>query len=451
MGVSTRTIEDPALAPAASFALPGRVYRRYALTVLMLIYVLNFVDRQVISILAEPIKQDLGLADWQLGMMTGLAFAVLYTFLGIPIARYAERGDRPLIIAAAVAVWSGFTALSGLAQSFTHLVLARIGVGIGESGCTPPALSLISDTVPKAQRASAISVYMLGAPVGSILGLAFGGLIADAYSWRTAFVMVGLPGVLFALVAAATLREPRRSLRGIAAAGPAAPSFRDALKELAGKRAYWMVVSGVTLKSFMSYGSLAFIGSFFFRNFPVELAEVAAQFGLKSAGFLGLALGVTAGVMAMIGTLLGGRLADRFASKDARAYAVIPAIGAIAGLPFSLAALNSGSLVVAFAFLLAPGLLNALWLGPAYAVVQGLVRPNTRATATAILLFVANLIGLGLGPLGVGILSDVLSSQAGLSEAAAIKWSLMSFALLALPCAFLFWTARKTMREELVS
>ena len=437
-------------APVVPLVLPSRVYRSYALGLLMLIYVVNFVDRQVVSILAEPIKRDLHLADWQLGLMTGLAFAVLYTVLGLPIARLAERGDRPLIIAAAVAVWSAFTALSGMAQTFTHLVLARIGVGIGEAGCTPPALSLIADSVPKAQRASAVSVYMLGAPVGSILGLALGGLIADAFGWRMAFVLVGLPGLLLAAIAALTLREPRRSLPRVAAADDTAPSLREALKELSGKRAYWCVVGGVTLKSFAAYGALAFTGSFFFRNFPVELAEMSARFGLKSAGFLGLALGVTSGVMAMIGTLLGGRLADHFAAKDARAYAVIPAVGALAGLPFSLAALNADSLLLAFAFLLLPGLLGSMWLGPAYGVVQSLVRPQTRATATAVLLFVANLIGLGLGPLAVGILSDVLSGQ-GHSEADAIKWSLMSFAILSFPCAWLFWTARRTMREEIVS
>jgi len=437
-------------APVVPLTLPSRVYRSYALGLLMLIYVVNFVDRQVVSILAEPIKRDLHLADWQLGLMTGLAFAVLYTVLGLPIARLAERGDRPLIIAAAVAVWSAFTALSGMAQTFAHLVLARIGVGIGEAGCTPPALSLIADSVPKEQRASAVSVYMLGAPVGSILGLALGGLIADAFGWRMAFVLVGLPGLLLAGIAALTLREPRRSRPRVVAADDTAPSFREALEELSRKRAYWCVVGGVTLKSFASYGALAFTGSFFFRNFPVELAEMAAKFGLKSAGFLGLALGVTSGVMAMIGTLLGGRLADHFARKDARAYAVIPAVGALAGLPFSLAALNSDSLLLAFAFLLAPGLLGSMWLGPAYGVVQSLVRPQTRATATAVLLFVANLIGLGLGPLAVGVLSDVLFRQ-GHSEAEAIKWSLMSFAVLSLPCALLFWSARKTMREEIVS
>jgi len=436
--------------PVVPLELPSRVYRSYALGLLMLIYVVNFVDRQVVSILAEPIKRDLHLADWQLGLMTGLAFAVLYTVLGLPIARLAERGDRPLIIAAAVAVWSCFTALSGMAQTFAQLVMARIGVGIGEAGCTPPALSLIADSVPREQRASAVSVYMLGAPVGSILGLALGGLIADAFGWRMAFVFVGLPGLLLAAIAALTLREPRRSLSRVASGDNTAPSFREALQELSGKRAYWCVVGGVTLKSFASYGALAFTGSFFFRNFPVELAEMAAMIGLKSAGFLGLALGVTSGVMAMIGTLLGGQLADHFARKDARAYAFIPAIGALAGLPFSLAALNSDSLLLAFALLLAPGLLGSMWLGPAYGVVQSLVRPQTRATATAVLLFVANLIGLGLGPLAVGVLSDVLFGQ-GHSEADAIKWSLMSFAILALPCAWLFWSASKTMREEIVS
>ena len=435
---------------AVSTALPGRAYRSYALALLMVIYVVNFVDRQVVAILAEPIKQDLGLADWQLGLMTGLAFAVLYTVLGVPIARVAERGDRPLIIAAAVAVWSGFTALSGLAQNFTHLILARIGVGVGEAGCTPPALSLIADTVPASERASAVSVYMLGAPVGSIFGLALGGLIADAFGWRTAFVMVGLPGLALAVIAALTLREPRRHRPAGAETAPAPPSFREALAELAGKRTYWRIVGGITIKSFASYGGLAFTGSFFFRNFPTELADTAAVFGLKSAGFLGLALGVTTGVMAMIGTLLGGRLADHFARKDARAYAAIPAIGAIAGLPFTLAALSSDSLLLAFAFLMVPGMLGSMWLGPAYGVVQSLVRPQTRATATAIVLFVANLIGLGLGPLAVGILSDVHSSR-GASEAEAIQWSLLTFALLAIPCAWMFWSARKTMREEIVS
>jgi predicted MFS family arabinose efflux permease len=450
--MTARATDEHAIPTLETLAPPSRAYRRYALVLLMLIYVLNMVDRQVVNILAEPIKRDLRLADWQIGMMSGLAFAALYTVLGIPIARYAERGDRPLIIAGAVALWSGFTALCGVAQTFTQLALVRVGVGIGESGCTPPALSLIADTAPKETRASAISIYMLGAPIGALLGVAFGGLVADAYGWRAAFMIVGLPGLLLAGIAAATLREPRRrSPRPTAAPDQAAPSLRATLKELAGKRAYWRMTGGVTLQAFISYGALAFMASFFLRNFPVELAQVSARFGLKSVGFLGLALGLTSGLMAITGTLLGGRLADRFVARDPRAYAVIPAIGAIAALPFSLAVLNAQSIAVAFALLLAPGLLSAMWLGPAYASVQGLVRPDSRATATAILLFIANLIGLGLGPLAVGLVSDLLSAHAGVSEAAAIKWSLMGFALLAFPCAWLFWSAGRTMRQDLVS
>lgn len=441
----------PGTSPATPPVL-GRAYRSYALGLLMIIYVLNFLDRQVVSILAEPIKQDLGLADWQLGLMTGLAFAVLYTVLGIPIARIAERGDRPLIISLSVALWSGFTVLCGLAQNFTHLVLARIGVGVGESGCTPPALSLISDYVPREQRASAIAVYMLGSPLGSLLGMMIGGLVADVYGWRAAFLVVGAPGLLLALVAFGTLREPRRALAALRTAqAAAAPGFRDALKEIASKRAYRLIVAGVTVKAFISYGSLAFMASFFFRNHAEALAQGAAGFGLKSAGLLGVALGVTTGVTAVAGTLLGGRLADHFGRRDLRAYAVIPAVGALLGLPFTLAVLTADSLIVAFALLTVPSLLNALWLGPSYAAVQSLVRPNTRATATAILLFVANLVGLGLGPLAVGVISDLISGAAGLGEAEGLRWSLIGFAMLALPCAALFWMARRTMREEIVS
>jgi MFS family permease len=430
-------------------ALPARAYRRYALILLMLIYVFNMIDRQVVSILAEPIKRDLNLADWQLGLMTGLAFALLYTVMGLPVARWAERGDRPLIISGAVALWSLFTAASGFAQNFAHLLLARVGVGIGEAGCTPPALSLIADTVPRENRASATAVYMLGAPIGSLLGLALGGLIADAYGWRMAFLGVGLPGLVLAVIAALTLREPRRG-RPKMAAPTEATDFRAALRELNMKRAYKCIVGAITISAFVTYGALAFTGSFFFRNHGTALAEAAAQFGLKSAGFLGISLGVTSGLMAIIGTLLGGFLGDYFARRDIRAFVVIPAAGAILGLPFSIAAVLTDSFGLALILLLIPGLLSGLALGPAYGVIQSLVQPTTRATATAVLLFVSNLIGLGLGPLSLGLFSDFLAGQ-GLSSGEALRMALLIFGLLALPCAALFWTARRTLREEIVS
>lgn len=438
--------------PAAPGALLSKRYRTYALTVLMLIYVLNFLDRQVVSILAEPIKQDLGLHDWQLGMMTGLAFAVLYTFLGLPIARIAERADRPAIIAASVAVWSGFTALCGLAQSFTHLIIARVGVGIGESGCTPPALSLISDYTPREERASAIAFYMLGSPVGSVLGLVAGGLVADAFGWRMAFIAVGLPGLLFALIAIATLAEPRRALRQARQAiEDNAPSFGATLKMLLSKRAYCSIVGAVTLKSFISYGSLAFTASFFFRNHETALAEWAGMFGLKSAGLLGLLMGVTTGVTAIAGTMLGGRLADRLGARDLRAYASIPALSTLAAVPFSVAALLVGDLALALGLMLIPGLLGSMWLGPAYAAVQGLVPANSRATATAVMLFVSNLVGLGLGPLAVGLLSDAFAGAGGMGAAEGIRWALVWSSVLVFPCVWLFWTAGRTITGEMES
>ena len=203
---------EPSAPPAASGAQaapytapysPG--YTRYAMFLLLGIYIVNFLDRAVVNILAEPIKNDLGLADWQLGLMSGLAFAIFYTVLGIPIARLAERKNRPIIIGTAVAVWSGFTALSGMAQNFAQLVLFRIGVGVGEAGCTPPAHSLIADYVPKEKRASALAFYSMGTPLGGLLGLVMGGLIADAYGWRVAFFVAGAPGILFALLCWFTL------------------------------------------------------------------------------------------------------------------------------------------------------------------------------------------------------------------------------------------------------
>jgi len=242
-------------------------YRRYALWVLLIIYTLNFLDRQVVNILAEPIKRDLGLADWQLGMMTGLAFAIFYTVLGIPIARIAETKNRPFIIGASVAAWSAFTVLCGFTQNFWQLILMRIGVGVGEAGCTPPAHSLITDYVPKEKRASSIAFYSIGTPLGTLAGMAMGGLVADAYGWRVAFMVAGAPGILFALVAAFTLIEPRRQLAAdIAARAAQQISFGAALAVLAAKKTFWLVALAASIKAFIGYGQAPFAASFFFRN-----------------------------------------------------------------------------------------------------------------------------------------------------------------------------------------
>ena len=299
---------------AAAQAQPfSRAYTRYAMGLLLGIYIVNFLDRQVVNILAEPIKNDLGLADWQLGLMSGLAFALFYTVLGVPIARAAERHNRPIIIAASVGAWSAFTALCGAAQNFVQLVLARIGVGVGEAGCTPPAHSLIADYVPKEKRASALAFYSMGTPLGGLFGLILGGLIADAFGWRWAFLVAGLPGVVFALLAWLTLKEPRKQLAAHARQVQAAQvSLRETLQALAGKPTFWCIAFAAAIKAFIGYGHAPFTASFFLRNHGDDIAGLAASVGdvlgyeLKSVGFLGIALGLMSGIGGTLGSWLGG-------------------------------------------------------------------------------------------------------------------------------------------------
>ena len=437
---------SPLIAPVST------AYRRYALWLLLIIYTLNFLDRQVVNILAEPIKQELGLADWQLGMMTGLAFAAFYTVLGIPIARLAERKNRPLIIATSVAAWCAFTVLCGFAQNFWHLILARIGVGVGEAGCTPPAHSLITDYVPKEKRASAIAFYSIGTPLGTLVGMAMGGLVADAYGWRVAFMVAGAPGVVFAIIAALTLVEPRKQLAADLAARAAQPiGFSAALAVLMAKKTFWLVALAAAIKAFIGYGQAPFTASFFFRNHTAELASLAAQFGLKSAGFLGLSLGLIAGTAGVAGAWLGGVIADRYGSKDIRAYVIAPALASVAAVPLYIAAINLPGAVPALILLVPYYLLGALWYGPVYATAQSIVDPAMRATTAAVLLFVINLIGLGLGPLGVGLLSDLFAGPMGMGSAEGVRWALVVSALMGVVSFGLFWRARRTIAAEMVS
>lgn len=432
--------------------------RTYAMCLLLGIYMINFLDRQVVNILAEPIKNDLGLSDTQIGLMSGLAFAVFYTFLGLPIARLAERANRPMIIGVAVAAWSGFTAVCGLAQNFTQLALARIGVGIGEAGCTPPAHSLIVDYVPKEQRASALAFYSMGTPLGGLLGLVFGGIIADAYGWRTAFLVAGMPGLVFAALAFFTLNEPRKQLAARAKQLTATTaSMAETLRVLFTKRTFWLVAFAAAVKAFIGYGHAPFTASFFLRNHTEEVASLARFFGLtlgfnlQSVGFLGLALGLMGGAAGAVGSILGGWIADRYGSKDLRAYMVTPAIASLVTIPIYILAVSVDSAALALCILMVNGLLGTLWYGPVYATGQGIVPSNMRATASAVLLFIINLVGLGLGPLLVGMLSDYFSNEMGMGPGQGVRWALMTSTLFGLAAFTMFWMARKTIREEMVS
>lgn len=442
----------PPVTPAVSAAPYSPAYTRYAMFLLLGIYIVNFLDRAVVNILAEPIKNDLGLADWQLGLMSGLAFAIFYTVLGIPIARLAERKNRPMIIGTAVAVWSGFTALSGMANNFAQLVLFRIGVGVGEAGCTPPAHSLIADYVPKEKRASALAFYSMGTPLGGLLGLVMGGLVADAYGWRAAFLVAGAPGLIFALLCWFTLKEPRKLIaQHSAAIQSTQATFGETLKYLATKKTFWLIALGAAIKAFIGYGHAPFTASFFLRVHGPEVKALAENFGLQSIGFLGLALGLMGGTAGAISAYLGGQIADKYAKSDLRGYVVVPAFASLLAVPVYIIAVSVPSASVALWILVINGLMGSLWYGPVYAIGQSIVPPHMRATTAAILLFTINLIGLGLGPLAVGILSDVMSNGVGLGSAQGVRWALMLSTCFGFVAFALFWVARKTIREEMVS
>jgi MFS family permease len=421
--------------------------RRYALTLLLVIYIFNFLDRQVVNILAEPIKNELNLADWQLGMLTGLAFALFYTFLGLPIARLAERADRAKIISVAVGIWSACTVACGLAGNFLQLLIARIGVGVGEAGCTPPAHSLISDITPPEKRSSAIAFYSMGIPLGSLAGMALGGLIADNFGWRVAFFVAGAPGVILAILAWISLPEPRRN-QVAAKKVETGPKFSDAMAELRSKPAFWWISIGAAINAMVSYGLLAFYGSFYLRNHGEGLATLATDLGLNMGplGFIGIALGVLIGAFGALGTFLGGQLTDRVLKTDVRGYALIPAAAAILTIPPFLIAMLHGDVTISLLALGVVTLFGSIWYGPIFASAQSLVKPQARATASAVILFVINLIGLGMGPLLAGIISDSFAGNYGAADG--LRYALIALATIGLLAVPAFLLAARTLKQD---
>ncbi len=412
---------------------------RLTLWILLTVYVFNFIDRQIVNILAEPIARDLDLSDTQIGLMTGLAFALFYTVLGIPIARFADRPttSRPRLIAVALALWSAMTALCGLAQNFWQLLLARIGVGVGEAGCTPPAHSLISDIVPPEKRASALAFYSLGIPVGSLLGMVIGGLLADYLGWREAFVVVGLPGVVLALVVWFVLKDPRRSDAAAvlhAKSQPAAMPLGKAVAEVMRSRAFVLLVCAGSAASFLSYGKTTWTTIFFQRTHEMTPGQV------------GLWFGIIGGVGGILGTWLGGYLADRFGATNRRHVLSAPAIGMALAVPLAIGAYQAPSWPMALVLLFIPTVFNSFYYGPCYSAAQGLVPMRARAIAAASLLFFQNLIGLGLGPLFFGMLSDWLQPAYG---ADSVRYVLYGAAVLGLVPAFFFWRCSLHLDAEL--
>jgi MFS family permease len=429
--------------PPASLA-----YRSYVLVVLVIVYTFNFIDRQIVGILAVPIKSELHLSDSQLGLMGGLAFALFYTFLGIPIARLADRVSRTGIMTAALALWSLMTAVCGLTHSFGQLFMARLGVGVGEAGGVAPAYSLICDYFPMKERARALSVYSFGIPLGSAAGIALGGFITSLMSWRMAFVIVGLAGLLLTPLLKFTVREPARGAldnpreamaanpRDATAANPqlnARPSLLDVIAALARRPSFWGLSLGAASASMMGYGLFFWMPSFAVRSFHLTLLQASMIYG---------ALVLVGG---LFGIWFGGVLADKYGEKRKAFYALIPAAAFVTTVPFYVAGVLSTTLWVSFLVLLVPTALGLVWLGPVLAAVQHLVPANMRATASALFLFINNLIGIGLGTTLIGVVSDSMRVRFGTES---LRYAILAGTGFYLLAAALLFLASRRLDED---
>jgi predicted MFS family arabinose efflux permease len=393
--------------PPAEPRVAGRGYRRVVLALLMLVYTCNSAQRSLIPVIGQAMKVDLKLTDTELGLLAGTAFAALYAVSGVPTARLAERFSRVGILSIAIALWSAFTTLIAFTGSFTQLVIARIGVGVGEAGCSPCAHSLISDYYERTRRTSALAVYSCGLSLGYLFVAFVGGYVTLHYGWRAACIAVGAPGILMALLFRLLVREPPRGMAdGVAAPTPAPFSFGAewaALRAVA--RALFLtwpaanVVLGLTIASFASYGSWAFLPAYFPRAFGLDYATS------------GLVLGLAGSIPVALGTLAGGFLTDFLGARSAKWYVLVPAAGLLIATPFYLAALAAPRWQAAALLLAVPGFFNYISLAPSFGVVQNVVPARQRATATALLFLCLNVLALGGGALFTGFLIDQLAQS----------------------------------------
>lgn len=393
--------QRPATIAAPDATAIGSSCRSGILGLLVLAYTFNFIDRTIIYTIGQAVKEDLALTDTELGLLGGLAFALFYTVLGLPIARLADRYNRVNIIAASIAVWSLFTAACGAAQNYVQLLLLRMGVGVGEAGLSPPAHSLISDYYEPARRGAALSTYALGIPLGVMFGAVAGGWLADNFSWRAAFVVVGLPGLLVALLIKVLVREPPRGLSepasAVVAASAEPPPLGAVVRHLGRDPGLVHLIAGCTLVSMAAYGTSTYAQAYFIREFGVSYTAVGFVFGLVG------------GSSCALGTMFGGFLADRLGRRNACWYALVPGVGVLIALPLYVLVYTSATWTLAAWLLFLPGLFHFMYSGPTFALIQNSVPGRMRATSAALLLLVVNLVGLGIGPPLTGWLIDGFS------------------------------------------
>lgn len=433
-----QVVEDQSIStrfPSVSSGPTSMVSERYAyyvLGVLFLVTLFNYIDRQILAILLQPIKDELKVSDTALGFLTGFAFAAFYTVAGLPLARLADRWVRRSLIAVSLATWSLMTAASGLARGFTDLALARIGVGIGEAGASPPAQSLLMDYFPPEKRATVLSLFACGVYVGVGVGFWLGGWINDAFGWRTAFFVVGLPGVVMALVVRLTVRELPRGLSEQLVGTISQYSLQETWRFFSSIPAGRHVSFAAACQAFAGYGMATWLPAFFMRIHHLTPGELGRWMSWIFA--LGGALG----------TFAGGWMADRWARREPRARAFVSLIGALLSIPFYIATLVLTDQRLALLSTFPATALGSLWLGPSMAIVHDLAPPTMRATAAAVYLFIVTIIGLGAGPQMVGILNDWMGTPD------AVRFSLLvTVIVMSLGSASLYWRTGVTFVRDL--
>jgi MFS family permease len=429
----------PSQTPSPSTQQSG-FYAWYVLALLSLTYVFNFIDRQILAMLMEPIKKEFGVSDTAMGFLSGFAFVFFYSLVGIPIARWADRGSRKRIITLALTIWSGMTAACGLARSFIELAVIRVLVGVGEAGGSPPSHSLITDYFPPHKRATALSIYAWGVYFGSALAFLAGGWLVQHYNWRTAFFVVGLPGLLLATLVAFTVKEVPRgwSEPGHVAPPPTTqPPLGEVLRTLFGRRGFVFVVLASSVQSLAGYAVLTWGPAFLGRVHQMPFVEI------------GLHLGWTIGIAGCLGAWLGGHLADRMGRHDARWYMRLPAIQSLLGVPFLIGFVLLNDKQHALLCFIPFYALGAMYVGPMFTVIQSGTPPHMRATAAAVLLFIVSLIGSGLGPLSIGLLNDYVFGP--IYGATAIRYSMLVMGVLGGFASILFWLGSRDLRKEMAT
>lgn len=406
----------------ASQGHPPRItwHTHYALSVLAVIYIFNYIDRLVISILIEPIKLEFGISDTQIGLLSGVAFAIFYTVFGFPFGRLSDRIGRKPVIALACIAWSGMTMLCGVATSFMMLLLFRIGVAVGEAGGTAPSVAMVSDMYPPQQRSRAMSVFLMGPSLGAVLGLGLGGWIAQTYGWRSAFLIIGAPGVLLGLLLWLTVRSPAAPAPA-ASAGSAKENWRDTLRELLATPAFLLIVLAGTLAAVMGYAFGTWNPSFLIRSHGLNMQHA------------GLLVGLGGGICATVGTLMCGSVTDRLVARDPGWQLGVPMIACLVSVPLAAAfylwpagtAFHLGSIAVpeAYLFYLGFSFAGTWWAAPCFSAISHLFPANRMAQATSIFVMGMTLLGVGLGPIIVGSLSDFFTAKAG---AEALRQALVS-------------------------